>query len=241
MTYSGRADTAHIRPWTTCRPGQGGGRGTSHRASARCGCVDGDDGVTEGSDAVACTGQEPRCLLVQAAAVPHQHQGRVLGAGCGRPEHAGDPAQGEVAFGDTVQRCLGSELQRIHRLLPFKSALLERRSRRHLRQSPDHASRGSTHIDLAFTGLTSSRPVTVCRTLPVGIHRGQPFSGKSTQSGHFKVLREAGLIRQRDEGTRRLNRLRRDDLDARFPGLIDLVTAQALDAKTDDPIEPPTP
>jgi hypothetical protein len=29
--------------------------------------------------------------------------------------------------------------------------------------------------------------------------------------GHFKVLREAGLIRQRDEGTRRLNRLRRDD------------------------------
>jgi DNA-binding transcriptional ArsR family regulator len=50
---------------------------------------------------------------------------------------------------------------------------------------------------------------------------------KSTQSGHFRVLREAGLIRQRDVGTRRLNRLRRDDLDARFPGLIDLVTAHA--------------
>ena len=32
----------------------------------------------------------------------HQHQGRVLGAGSGRPEHAGDVAQGEIAFGDTV-------------------------------------------------------------------------------------------------------------------------------------------
>ena len=49
---------------------------------------------------------------------------------------------------------------------------------------------------------------------------------KSTQSGHFKVLREAGVIHQRDEGTRRLNRLRRDDLDARFPGLLDLAIPQ---------------
>lgn len=49
---------------------------------------------------------------------------------------------------------------------------------------------------------------------------------KSTQSGHFRTLREAGVIHQRDEGTRRLNRLRRDDLDARFPGLLDLVIPQ---------------
>lgn len=49
---------------------------------------------------------------------------------------------------------------------------------------------------------------------------------KSTQSGHFKVLREAGVIRQRDRATYRLNRLRRDDLDARFPGLLDLAIAE---------------
>ncbi|MFH9657134.1 ArsR/SmtB family transcription factor [Streptomyces sp. NPDC017248] len=55
---------------------------------------------------------------------------------------------------------------------------------------------------------------------------------KSTQSGHFKVLREAGVIRQRDEGTRRLNRLRRDDLDARFPGLLDLVVSEAGEPAT---------
>lgn len=49
---------------------------------------------------------------------------------------------------------------------------------------------------------------------------------KSTQSGHFKTLREAGVIHQRDEGTRRLNRLRRGDLDTRFPGLLDLAIPQ---------------
>ena len=52
---------------------------------------------------------------------------------------------------------------------------------------------------------------------------------KSTQSAHFKILREAGVIRQRDQGTRRLNRLRRDDLDARFPGLLDLAIAHGRD------------
>ncbi|WP_019929694.1 helix-turn-helix transcriptional regulator [Nocardia sp. BMG111209] len=49
---------------------------------------------------------------------------------------------------------------------------------------------------------------------------------KSTQSGHFRVLREAGVIRQRDEGTRRFNSLRRTDLDTRFPGLLDLAIPQ---------------
>jgi DNA-binding transcriptional ArsR family regulator len=43
---------------------------------------------------------------------------------------------------------------------------------------------------------------------------------KSTCTHHFRVLREAGVIHQRQEGTMRLNTLRRDDLDARFPGLL---------------------
>jgi DNA-binding transcriptional ArsR family regulator len=46
---------------------------------------------------------------------------------------------------------------------------------------------------------------------------------KSTCTHHFRVLREAGLIRQRQQGTMRLNSLRRDDLDARFPGLLDTI------------------
>jgi DNA-binding transcriptional ArsR family regulator len=46
---------------------------------------------------------------------------------------------------------------------------------------------------------------------------------KSTCTHHFRVLREAGVIQQRQEGTARLTTLRRDDLDARFPGLLDSV------------------
>jgi DNA-binding transcriptional ArsR family regulator len=48
---------------------------------------------------------------------------------------------------------------------------------------------------------------------------------KSTLTHHFRVLREAGVIDQREEGTARLNSLRREDLDQRFPGLLDAVLA----------------
>ena len=50
---------------------------------------------------------------------------------------------------------------------------------------------------------------------------------KSTCTHHFKVLREAGVISQRPAGTTRLNELRRDDLEARFPGLLATVLRAA--------------
>ena len=50
---------------------------------------------------------------------------------------------------------------------------------------------------------------------------------KSTCTHHFKVLREAGLIHQRQQGTARLNALREDDLEARFPGLLSTILAAA--------------
>lgn len=46
---------------------------------------------------------------------------------------------------------------------------------------------------------------------------------KSTCSHHFRVLREAGVVAQRVEGKCRFNRLRSDQLDERFPGLLDAV------------------
>ena len=46
---------------------------------------------------------------------------------------------------------------------------------------------------------------------------------KSTCTHHFRVLREAGVISQRVQGTTRLNKLRREELEARFPGLVDAV------------------
>ena len=45
----------------------------------------------------------------------------------------------------------------------------------------------------------------------------------ATASHHFAVLRSAGLIEQRSDATRRLNRLRRSEFDERFPGLLALV------------------
>ena len=47
--------------------------------------------------------------------------------------------------------------------------------------------------------------------------------GKATRSHHFDVLRDAGLITSRCEGTRCLTSLRRRDLDRRFPGLLKLI------------------
>ena len=55
---------------------------------------------------------------------------------------------------------------------------------------------------------------------------------KSTCTHHFKILREAGVIRQRQEGTKRVNTLREDDLEARFPGLL----ATILQAAGDQPL-----
>lgn len=108
------------------------------------------------------------------------------------------------------------------------------------------ASRTATELvhpdrdDLSFTAVASalSDPVrlaivaALADTGPGGELACTTFAlpvSKSTQSGHFKALREAGVIQQRDEGTRRLNRLRRDDLDARFPGLLDLAIPQGHD------------
>jgi DNA-binding transcriptional ArsR family regulator len=52
-----------------------------------------------------------------------------------------------------------------------------------------------------------------CGEIPLSV-------SKSTGSHHLRVLREAGVIRGQVDGTRRYYTLRRDDLDARFPGLL---------------------
>ena len=48
---------------------------------------------------------------------------------------------------------------------------------------------------------------------------------ESTRSHHLRTLREAGVTKTRVAGTQRLVSLRRDDLDVRFPGLLDVVIA----------------
>ncbi|NIY66405.1 ArsR/SmtB family transcription factor [Streptomyces malaysiensis] len=55
---------------------------------------------------------------------------------------------------------------------------------------------------------------------------------KSTLSHHLRVLRDAGVSRTRQEGTRCFVKLRSDDLNARFPGLLNAI----LDAAHHDDV-----
>jgi DNA-binding transcriptional ArsR family regulator len=50
---------------------------------------------------------------------------------------------------------------------------------------------------------------------------------KATRSHHFRVLRESGVTHTRLEGTSRFVRLRTDDLDRRFPGLLSAIVNAA--------------
>ncbi|WP_431043709.1 ArsR/SmtB family transcription factor [Streptomyces sp. P1-3] len=56
-----------------------------------------------------------------------------------------------------------------------------------------------------------------CDTCELGLERLH----KSTVSHHMRVMREAGITSTRVVGRNRYVRLRRADLDARFPGLLD--------------------
>lgn len=47
-----------------------------------------------------------------------------------------------------------------------------------------------------------------------------PTIAKSTLSHHFRILREAGIIRTTKIGVENRNVLRIDDINARFPGLL---------------------
>lgn len=53
------------------------------------------------------------------------------------------------------------------------------------------------------------------------------LGGKSNLAYHFAKLRGCGLMQTRVAGTNRFMRLRREDLEARFPGLLDAVLNSA--------------
>ncbi|HVZ05858.1 metalloregulator ArsR/SmtB family transcription factor [Hyphomicrobium sp.] len=54
---------------------------------------------------------------------------------------------------------------------------------------------------------------------------------KSTQSHHFQVLREAGLIRSERRGTEVVNALRCAEIEKRFPGVISSILKASEKAK----------
>jgi DNA-binding transcriptional ArsR family regulator len=78
----------------------------------------------------------------------------------------------------------------------------------------------SDPVRLAIVCMLASGPERTCGSF------GLPIA-KSTLTHHLKVLREAGVITQRPVGTSRMTCLRKKDLDARFPGLLDSVVTAA--------------
>lgn len=63
-----------------------------------------------------------------------------------------------------------------------------------------------------------------------------PCLSKSTLSHHFRILREAGLVRSERQGVELLNCLRLDEIEARFPGVLTAILAagEATAPPTDD-------
>lgn len=97
---------------------------------------------------------------------------------------------------------------------------------------------GTTELSLTRVLAAVSDPLRlgIVRLLAGGEERqwgeiDAPVS-KSTLSHHMKTLRNAGITHTRNEGTRCFVRLRSDDLEAHFPGLLALLLAAASDEAT---------
>ncbi|MFD9324918.1 ArsR/SmtB family transcription factor [Streptomyces sp. NPDC060065] len=94
-----------------------------------------------------------------------------------------------------------------------------------------HPDESEFDLFAVMSALTDPVRLNIVLQLSAGSGKGCGTFGlpiaKSALSRHFRVLREAGVIRQRDEGTLRVNTLRREEMDRRFPGLLDLVLQEA--------------
>lgn len=77
-----------------------------------------------------------------------------------------------------------------------------------------HALADPTRLTIVRTLQESGERV--CGAFPVTV-------APSTLTYHFRVLREAGVVRQRETGKHRWTALRQDDLEARFPGVLDTI------------------
>ena len=94
-------------------------------------------------------------------------------------------------------------------------------------REPHHPARSEIELSSVLHALSDPARLEIVRRLA---HGDEPSCGtfdlglsKATLSHHFRVLRESGVVRTRPEGRKRLLSLRVDDLDSRFPGLMDAV------------------
>jgi DNA-binding transcriptional ArsR family regulator len=94
-----------------------------------------------------------------------------------------------------------------------------------------HPERSDIRIDTVLHALADPIRLRFVRELAQRGCEGAPCGAielpvtKSTRTHHLRILREAGVINMRPEGTARISTLRRDDLDALYPGLLDSILA----------------
>lgn len=104
---------------------------------------------------------------------------------------------------------------------------------------PNHPDTEQIRLENVLTALGNPLRLTVVRVLAGGGEHAcsAVLSGipKSTLTHHWRVLRDSGVIWQRPYGRENLLSLRREDLDVRFPGLLDaLLDAVQKDLLTDE-------
>ena len=89
----------------------------------------------------------------------------------------------------------------------------------------NHPEREQIRLENVLTALGNPLRLAVIQKLADGGEYpcGMLLQGlsKSTLTHHWRVLRESGVIWQRPDGRANLLSLRREELDARFPGLLD--------------------
>jgi len=91
-----------------------------------------------------------------------------------------------------------------------------------------HPDRAGLRIEAVIAALDHPVRLRVVRTLAAArteltCQQILPDMTKSSASHHWRVLRENGVVTQRREGRYLYQSLRRDDLDARFPGVLDAI------------------
>jgi DNA-binding transcriptional ArsR family regulator len=94
-------------------------------------------------------------------------------------------------------------------------------------REPHHPSREELDLSSVLHALSDPARLSIVRHLA---DSGECSCGhfeleisKATLSHHLRVLREAGVTHCRPDGRKRYMSLRRDDLDSRFPGLLEVV------------------
>ena len=91
-------------------------------------------------------------------------------------------------------------------------------------REPHHPSREELKLFSVLHALSDPARLAIVRQLQSGCECAcgclNLGLSKPTLSHHLRVLREAGITYTRCEGRHRLISLRREDLDARFPGLL---------------------